>query len=134
MTEEAKKEVAPEIMELVEKVKEMTVMQLADFVAALEDELGVSAAAPVMMGAMPAAGGGEEEAAEKTSFDVVLNGVGQQKIQVIKMVKEITDLGLKEAKALVDGLPKAVKEGLSKDEADAICAKLTEVGAEAEVK
>lgn len=120
---------------LVEEVKELTVMELAELVETLEDEFGVSAAAPVAAapaaGAAPAEGGGE---AEQTEFDVVLTSAGQAKIKVIKAVKEITGLGLKEAKALVDEAPKAVKEKVSEDEAKEIQEKLEEVGGEVEVK
>ncbi len=106
--------------------------QAAQLVKAMEDRWGVSAAAPA---AVVAAGGGEAEAEEeKTSFDVILKAAGGQKIQVIKAVREITGLGLKEAKAVVDEAPKAVKEGVTKDEAEAVQAKLTEAGAEVELK
>ncbi len=106
--------------------------QAAQLVKAMEDRWGVSAAAPAVV---VAAGGGEAEAEEeKTSFDVILKAAGGQKIQVIKAVREITGLGLKEAKAVVDAAPKAVKEGVTKDEAEAVQAKLTEAGAEVELK
>ncbi len=106
--------------------------QAAQLVKAMEDRWGVSAAAPA---AVVVAGGGEAEAEEeKTSFDVILKAAGGQKIQVIKAVREITGLGLKEAKAVVDAAPKAVKEGVTKDEAEAVQAKLTEAGAEVELK
>ena len=106
--------------------------QAAQLVKAMEDRWGVSAAAPAVV---VAAGGGEAEAEEeKTSFDVVLKAAGPAKIQVIKAVREITGLGLKEAKAVVDEAPKAVKEGVTKDEAEAVQAKLTEAGAEVELK
>jgi large subunit ribosomal protein L7/L12 len=113
----------------------MTVLELAELVKELEEEFGVSAAAPMAVAAAPAAGGAaaaEEE--EKTEFDVVLAGVGDQKIKVIKVVREITSLGLKEAKDLVDNAPKPVKEGISKEEAEEIKTKLEEVGAQVEVK
>ncbi len=126
------------IDKIVEMVEGMTVVELADLVKTLEDKFGVSAAAPVAMmpGAMAAAGGeGAAEAEEeKTSFDVVLTAVGDKKIQVIKVVREITSLGLKEAKALVDEAPKPVREAVSKEEAEAIVAKLEEAGATAEIK
>ena len=110
-------------------------MELADLVKALEDKFGVSAAAPVMMaGGAAAAGGGEDAAEEKDSFDVILSGAGDKKIQVIKVVREITSLGLKEAKAMVDEAPKAVKEGVSKDEAEDIQNRLQEAGATVEIK
>ena len=113
----------------------MTVLELADLVKALEEKFGVSAAAPVMMagGAAPA-GGGEDAIEEKDSFDVILSGAGDKKIQVIKVVREITSLGLKEAKAMVDEAPKAVKEGVSKDEAEDIQNRLQEAGATVEIK
>ena len=119
---------------LIEEVKALTVLELSELVSALEEEFGVSAAAPVAaVAAAPAAGGAAAEA-EQTEFDVILNNPGAGKINVIKVVKEITGLGLKEAKALVDGAPKAVKEKISKDEAESIKAKLEEAGAEVEVK
>lgn len=118
------------VLELVEKVKELTVLELADLVKALEEEFGVSAAAPVAVAAAPAAAAAEE----KTEFDVILKSAGGSKMGVIKLVKEITGLGLKEAKAVVDGCPKAVKEGASKAEAEEIKTKLEEAGAEVELK
>jgi len=123
-----------------EYIKNMPVFELAELVKELEEELGVSAAAPMaaMPMAMPAgvAAPGAEAAAEeeKTEFDVVITGVGDKKIQVIKVVRSITGLGLKEAKALVDSLPGNVKEGVSKDEADDIVKQLEEAGASVEVK
>ena len=118
-----------DIAKLMEEIKGMTVIELSNFVKALEEEFGVSAAAPVAAGA--AAGAAEEE---KTEFDVILAEAGATKMQVIKLVKEITGLGLKEAKAIVDGAPKAVKEKVSKAEAEDIQKKLTEAGAKVEVK
>jgi large subunit ribosomal protein L7/L12 len=122
--------------QLIETLENMTVLELNELVKALEEKWGVSAAAPVAVaGAAGVAGGGaavEEE--EKTEFDVVLTEVGANKIQVIKAVRELTSLGLKEAKDLVDSAPKAVKEGVAKEEAEAAKAKLEEVGAKAEVK
>ena len=114
----------------------MTVLEMSQFIKEFEERYGVQAAAPVAMAAMPAgvAPGAEAPAEEKTSFDVVLTSPGDKKIQVIKVVREITGLGLKEAKALVDSAPKAVKEGLSKEEAEAIKAKLEEQGAAVELK
>ncbi|REB07932.1 50S ribosomal protein L7/L12 [Sporosarcina sp. BI001-red] len=111
-------------------IKEMTVLELNDLVKAIEEEFGVTAAAPV---AMAGAGGGEA-AAEQTEFDVVLTAAGDQKIKVIKVVREITGLGLKEAKEVVDNAPKAIKEGVEKAEAEEVKAKLEEVGASVEVK
>ncbi len=116
-------------------IKAMSLMDAAKLVKDLEDELGVSAAAPVgMMAAMPAAGGGAAAAEEKTEFNVILAEVGADKIKVIKVVRELTSLGLKEAKDLVDGAPKPLKEGASKEEAANMKAKLEEVGAKVEVK
>ncbi|MCA1032752.1 50S ribosomal protein L7/L12 [Bacillus timonensis] len=115
--------------QIIEAVKNMTVLELNDLVKAIEEEFGVTAAAPV---AVAAAGG--EAAAEQTEFDVVLASAGAQKIKVIKVVREITGLGLKEAKELVDNTPKALKEGVSKEEAEEMKAKLEEVGAGVEVK
>ena len=121
------------VVKLIEDVKSLTVLELSELVKALEEEFGVSAAAPVAVAvAAPAAAAPAAE--EKTEFDVVLKSAGANKINVIKVVKEITGLGLKEAKALVDGAPKNVKEGVSKDDAEALKAKLTEAGAEVEVK
>ncbi|MCT2346482.1 MULTISPECIES: 50S ribosomal protein L7/L12 [Niallia] len=116
--------------QILEAVKNMTVLELNDLVKAIEEEFGVTAAAPV---AVAGAAGGEA-AAEQTEFDVVLASAGDQKIKVIKVVREITGLGLKEAKELVDNTPKAVKEGATKEEAEEIKAKLEEVGANVEVK
>ncbi|WOC31990.1 MULTISPECIES: 50S ribosomal protein L7/L12 [Caproicibacterium] len=121
------------VEKLVEDVKALTVLELSELVKALEEEFGVSAAAPVAVAAAPAAGAAPA-AEEKTEFDVILKSAGASKIPVIKVVRDATGLGLKEAKALVDGAPKAVKEGLSKDDAEALKAKLTEAGAEVELK
>ncbi|MFC4323849.1 50S ribosomal protein L7/L12 [Litchfieldia salsa] len=115
--------------QIIEAVKSMTVLELNDLVKAIEEEFGVTAAAPVAVAA-----GGAVEAAEQTEFEVVLASAGAQKIKVIKVVREITGLGLKEAKELVDNTPKAVKEGVSKEEAEEVKAKLEEVGAGVEVK
>ncbi|WP_147535696.1 50S ribosomal protein L7/L12 [Bacillus marasmi] len=116
--------------QIIEAVKNMTVLELNDLVKAIEEEFGVTAAAPVAV-VGGAAGAAVEE---KTEFDVVLASAGDQKIKVIKVVREITGLGLKEAKELVDNTPKAVKEGVSKEEAEEIKGKLEEVGANVEVK
>lgn len=133
MSEEAAVEVSPKVGEIIETIGGLTVLELAELVKALEDKFGVSAAAPVMMaGAMPA--GAVEVAEEQTEFDVVLTGAGDKKIQVIKVVREITSLGLKEAKALVDEAPKAVKEGVAKAEAEEIQNKLQDAGATVEIK
>ncbi|MCA1057153.1 50S ribosomal protein L7/L12 [Rossellomorea aquimaris] len=115
--------------QIIDAIKEMSVLELNDLVKAIEEEFGVTAAAPVAV-----AGGGAEAAAEKTEFDVVLESAGSQKIKVIKVVREITGLGLKEAKELVDNTPKPLKEGVSKEEAEELKAKLEEVGAGVEVK
>ncbi|MBQ6335718.1 MAG: 50S ribosomal protein L7/L12 [Ruminococcus sp.] len=120
------------ITAIIEELKTLTVLELADLVHAVEDEFGVSAAAAVAV-AGPAAGA-EEAAAAKTEFDVILKNPGAGKIAVIKVVREITGLGLKEAKALVDGAPKPVKEGISEDEANSIKEKLEAAGAEIEIK
>ena len=117
---------------MIEELKALSVLELSELVKAVEEEFGVSAAAAVAVAA-PAAGGAAA-AEEKTEFDVVLADVGANKMKVIKVVRELTGLGLGEAKALVDGAPKAVKEGLSKDEAEAAKAKLEEVGAKVELK
>lgn len=120
------------VAEIMEAVKELKVMELSELVKALEEEFGVSAAAPVMVAGGAADGGAA--AAEQTEFDVILAGAGSQKIKVIKVVREITGLGLADAKALVDGAPKPVKEGASKEEAEEIKTKLEEVGAQVELK
>ena len=120
---------------LVESLGGMTVLELVELKNKLEEEWGVSAAAPVAVAAAPAAGGdGAAEAEEKTAFDVVLTEAGGQKIQVIKVVRAVTGLGLKEAKELVDGAPNPVKEGAAQEEADQIKAQLEEAGATVEVK
>lgn len=120
------------ITAIIEELKGLTVLELSELVHAVEDEFGVSAAAAVAV-AGPAADGGAA-AAEQTEFDVVLKAAGGNKIAVIKAVREITGLGLKEAKALVDGAPKALKEGVSKEDAEAMKAELEEAGAEVELK
>ncbi|MGI5878517.1 MAG: 50S ribosomal protein L7/L12 [Christensenellales bacterium] len=124
--------------QIIEAIKSMNVLELSELVKELEEIFGVSAAAPVAVAAAaPAAGAPEaaaEEAAEQTEFDVVLTAVGDQKIKVIKVVHEQTGLGLKDAKAIVDGAPSKVKQGLSKEDAEELKAKLTEVGATVEIK
>ena len=119
------------ITNMIEEIKAMTVLELNELVKAIEEEFGVSAAAPVAMAAAPVAAAAAEE---KTEFDVILASAGAEKIKVIKAVREITGLGLAEAKALVDGAPKTLKEAASKDDAEAIKAKLAEVGATVELK
>jgi len=120
--------------ELIAAIEKMTVLELAELVKALQDKFGVSAAAPVAVAAAPAAGGAAPAAEEKSSFDVVLASAGDKKINVIKVVREITGLGLKEAKELVDGAPKTVKEGVSKEDGDKIKAQLEAEGASVELK
>ena len=119
--------------QIIEAIESMTVLELSELVKALEEKFGVSAAAPVAVAAAPAAGGAAA-AEEKTEFDVVLTAAGDQKVGVIKVVRAITGLGLKEAKDMVDGAPKAVKEGVSKAEAEEAKKKLEEAGAKAELK
>lgn len=121
------------IAEIVEKIENLTVIELADLSKALQDKFGVSAAAPVAVAAAPAAGG-EGAAEEQTEFDVELQSAGDKKIQVIKVVRELTNLGLKEAKEMVDNAPSKIKEGISKEEAEAVRDKLQEVGAQVEIK
>jgi large subunit ribosomal protein L7/L12 len=123
------------VAEIIESIDKLTVLELADLVKQLEEKYGVSAAAPVAMMA-PGAGapGGAAPAAEKTEFDVILADAGAEKIKVIKAVREITSLGLTEAKTFVESAPKAVKEGISKDEAEAVKKKLEEAGAKVEIK
>ena len=118
------------ITAMIEEIKTLTVLELSELVHALEEEFGVSAAAM----AAPAAGAAAPAAEEKTEFDVILADVGAEKIKVIKVVREITGLGLAEAKAVVESAPKALKEGVSKDDAEALKAKLEEVGAKVEIK
>ena len=120
-----------DIAKFVEEIKSMTVLELNELVKAIEEEFGVSAAAPVMVAG---AGAAAPAAEEKTEFDVVLKSAGANKINVIMVVKEATGLGLKEAKAMVDEAPKTIKEGVSKDDAEALKTKLTEAGAEVELK
>lgn len=121
--------------EVFEFIDNMTILDMSKFIKEFEERYGVTAAAPIAMAAMPgAAGAAAPEVEEKTSFDVILNAAGEKKIQVIKVVRELTSLGLKEAKDLVDGAPKPVKTGVSKEEADSIKAKLEEQGATVEIK
>jgi len=121
--------------ELIQTIEQMTVLELSQLVKALEDRFGVSAAAPMAVAAAPAGGGAAAEVAEeKDTFDVILSDIGPNKIQVIKAVRELTSLGLKEAKDVVEAAPKAVKEGVNKDEAEAAKTKLEAAGAKVEVK
>ena len=122
------------VTKLIEDVKALTVLELSELVKALEEEFGVSAAAPVAVAAAPVAGGAAPAGEEKTEFDVVLKAAGANKINVIKVVREVTGLGLKEAKELVDNAPKTLKEGVSKAEAEEIKAKLEAEGAEVSMK
>ncbi len=122
------------VNEILEAVKGLTVLELSELVKAFEEEFGVSASAPVAVAAAPGAAAAAPAAEEQTEFDVVLAAAGASKINVIKVVREVTGLGLKEAKDLVDNAPKPVKEKVAKDEAEAIKAKLTEAGATVEVK
>jgi large subunit ribosomal protein L7/L12 len=126
---------ATDVKNVLDSLGKMTVLELVELKNAIEEEWGVTAAAPAAVAAAPAAGGGDGAAAEeKDSFDVILTAVGDKKIQVIKVVRAITGLGLKEAKDLVDGAPGPVKEGAAKEEADSIKAQLEEAGAEVELK
>ncbi len=121
------------VQALIEEVKGLTVLELSEVVKALEEEFGVSAAAPMAVAAAPAAGAAAPAAEEKSEFDVVLKEAGAEKVKVIKVVKDLTGLGLKDAKALVDGAPKAIKEGIAKDAAEEMKTKLEEVGAVVEL-
>lgn len=121
------------VTQILDEIKELTVLELSDLIHAIEEEFDVTAQAAVVAAAPAAAGGAEAAAAEKTEFDVVLKSAGQSKINVIKVVKDAAGLGLKEAKALVDGAPANVLEKVSKDEAEALKAKLEEAGAEVEL-
>jgi large subunit ribosomal protein L7/L12 len=125
---------AADLNQLAESLSELTVMEAANLVKMLEEKWGVSAAAPVAVAAGPAAAGAEEAAEEQTEFDVILSEVGDKKINVIKAVREITSLGLKEAKEVVEGAPKPIKEGVTKEEAEEIKTKFEEVGAKVEIK
>jgi large subunit ribosomal protein L7/L12 len=120
--------------DVIEYISNMTVLELSEFVKELEEKFGVSAATPVAVAAAAPAAQVQEEAGEKTEFDVIVSAVGDKKIQVIKVVRSITGLGLKEAKAVVDGIPGPVKEGVPKEEAESIKAQLEEAGASVEIK
>ncbi len=132
----AEKTYSPEIADIVGKIKGMSILQVNDLVKAIEEEFGVTAAMPMMAGPMMAGGaaGGAAAAEEQTEFDVILNSAGDKKIQVIKVVRELTGLGLKEAKDLVDGAPKPVKEKVSKADAEKMKASLEESGAVVVIK
>ena len=126
-----------DIQRIAEEISSLTLLEARDLVKVLEEKLGIKAAVPMAMAAMPVPGAAGAEAApaeEKVEFDVILTGFGDKKIQVIKVVRELTGLGLKEAKDLVEGVPKPVKEGVSKDEANALMIQLKEAGAEVEIK
>ena len=123
-----------DVKALAESLVNLTVKEVSELADVLKDEYGIEPAAAAAVVAAPGAGGGDTGAAEKTDFDVVLASAGGQKLSVVKAVKELTGLGLKEAKELVDGAPKAIKEGVAKDEAESIKAKLEEVGATVELK
>ena len=123
------------VAELIDQIDKLTVLELSELVKTLEEKYGVSAAAPVAVAATPGAGGGAAApAAEQTEFDVILSEIGAEKIKVIKAVREVTSLGLTEAKSFVESAPKAVKEGVTKDEADAVAKKLQEAGAKVTIK
>ncbi len=135
MSEENKTVEVPEkFKSLVEQIEKLSVLELSELVKVLEDKFGVSAAAPMMMGAMPAAGGSAAVAEEKTEFTVELTEAGPNKINVIKVVREVTGIGLKEAKDLVDGAPKAIKENIAKTEAEELKKKLEEAGGKVTLK
>lgn len=137
MSEDVQKEavvVPAKFEKLVAEIEKMSVLDLSELVKVLEDKFGVSAAAPMMMGAMPAAGGAAEAVEEKTEFDVELTAAGAQKINAIKAVREITGLGLAESKGLVDGAPKVIKEKVSKADAETMKKKLEEAGATVTLK
>ena len=134
MSEDNKVEVPAKFQTLVEQIEKLSVLDLSELVKVLEGKFGVSAAAPMMMGAMPAAGGAAAAAEEKTEFTVELTEAGANKINVIKVVREVTGLGLKEAKDLVDAAPKAVKENIAKAEAEELKKKLEEAGGKVVLK
>ena len=134
MSENQTVEVSEKLTKIIESIETLSVLELSQLVKALEKKFGVSAAAPVAMMAGPVAGAAAPAAVEKTEFDVIIKSAGDKKIQVIKVIREITGLGLKEAKDLVDKAGSTVKTGISKDESEAIKAKLVEQGAEVEIK
>ena len=135
MSEATKANISEEMEKFISYVENMTVLELSELIKALEDRLGVTAAAPVAaMGPMPAAGAAQEEVEEKTEFDVILTGFGDKKVAVIKVVRALTGLGLKDAKDLVEAAPKAVKEAVDKEEAEKIKKDLEEAGASVELK
>jgi len=131
---EEKKDLSKKVADIVKKIQDLTVVEAFELKKALEEEFDVKASAPMAMAAMPAAGGASEEEEEKDSFDVVLAEAGSNKINVIKVVKTVTGLGLKEAKDLVEAAPKPIKEGAKKEEAEDIKKQLEEAGAKVELK
>jgi large subunit ribosomal protein L7/L12 len=122
------------VAELIDQIDKLTVLELSELVKTLEEKYGVSAAAPVAVAAAPGAGAAAAPAAEQTEFDVILSEIGAEKIKVIKAVREVTSLGLTEAKAFVESAPKAIKTGITKDEAEAIKKKVEEAGAKVDIK
>jgi len=132
--EKVEVEVTEKMSKIIDEIDTLTVLELSNLVTSLEDKYGVTASAPVAMAAAPADGGGNAAVAEKTSFDVILTEIGDNKIAVIKEVRALTGLGLKEAKGLVDGVPAAVKEGVSKEDADKLKQALEAVGGSVELK
>ena len=128
------KERGPEIQGILDQIKTFTILQVNELVEGLEDEFGVSAAMPVMAGPVAGAAAGAAAVEEKTDFDVILTGFGEKKIQVIKTVRQITALGLKEAKELVEGFPKPLKEGINKEDAEAVKTQIEEAGGTVEIK
>jgi large subunit ribosomal protein L7/L12 len=133
MSDTETKELSPEINDILDKIEKMTILQVNDLVKGIEDRFGVTAAMP-MMAAAPGAGPAAAAVEEKTEFDVILTGFGDKKIQVIKTVRELTGLGLKEAKDLVEGVPKPLKEAVSKEDADALKEKIVGAGGTVEIK
>ncbi len=133
-TKAEKKPASKNVEKIIESIEKMTVLEMADLVKALEDRFGVTAAAPMAMMAAPAAAGGGEAAEEKSEFDVILSETGEKKFQVVKVIRQVTDLGLKEAKDLVDNPGQPVKKGISKEEAEDIKKKLEDAGAKIELK
>lgn len=131
---EKKPAASKNVEKIIESIEKMTVLEMADLVKALEDRFGVTAAAPMAMMAAPAAAAGDAAAEEQTEFDVILSETGEKKFQVVKVIRQVTDLGLKEAKDLVDNPGQSVKKGVSKDEAQDIKKKLEDAGAKVELK
>ena len=132
--EKAVENLSKDSQKLIDQVKNMTVLELSNLVKALEDEFGVVAAAPVAVAAAPSEGGSDDDSSESSTVSVVLSDVGDKKIQVLKAVREVTGLGLKEAKEIVDNVPKSIKEGVTKEDAEAIKKQIEEQGAKVEIK